>query len=89
MAPAYLRGSSRTGAKEASQNPALEIPLKLERRHGTQEAEKEAGGRKEEQAKTGREEDVHEKPELPGRGRKMPVSGKISPEIHGIGDIRD
>lgn len=88
MAPAYLRGSSRTGAKEASQKPALEIPLKLERRHGTQEAEKEAGGRKE-QAKTGREEDVHEKPELPGRGRKMPVSGKISPEIHGIRDIRD
>lgn len=29
------------------------------------------------------------KPELPGRGRKMPVSGKISPEIHGIRDIRD
>lgn len=60
MAPAYLRASSRTGAKEASQKPALEIPLKLERRHGTQEAEKEACGRKEEQAKTGREDDVHE-----------------------------
>jgi hypothetical protein len=27
-----LRGSSRTGANEASQKPALGIPLKLERR---------------------------------------------------------
>lgn len=60
MAPAYLGGNSRTGAKEASQKPALEIPLKLERSHSIQEAEKEAGGREEKQTETEREEDVHE-----------------------------
>lgn len=71
-----LRGSSRTGANEASQNPALGIPLKLERRQVEGKKRLKQRGKK----MSWRE------PELSGRETKTPVSGKISPEIHGIRD---
>lgn len=72
-----LRGSSRTGANEASQKPALGIPLKLERR--------QVEGKKERLKQRGKMM-CRRKPEFPGRETKTPVSVKINQELHGIRD---